>query len=67
MIKLGKNIKRGITERKRAVIENPYRNAHPHINMNARIFNYKKSFKLSRRSSDNDLFLMRTSKRCKSR
>ena len=58
--------KRGITERKRAEIENPYRNAHPHINMNARLI-LRKSFKQSRRSSDNELFLMRTSKGCKSR
>ena len=27
--------KRGITERKRAKIENPYLNAHLHINMNS--------------------------------
>ena len=29
--------KRGITERKRAKIENPNLNAHLHINMNSRI------------------------------
>ena len=29
--------KRGITERKRAKIENPYLNAHLHINMNSYI------------------------------
>ena len=29
--------KRGITERKRAKIENPYLNAHLHINMNLHI------------------------------
>ena len=30
--------KRGITERKRAKIENPYLNAHLHINMNSHIY-----------------------------
>ena len=30
--------KRGITERKRAQIENPYLNAHLHINMNSHIY-----------------------------
>ena len=30
--------KRGITEKKRAKIENPYLNAHLHINMNSRIY-----------------------------
>ena len=29
--------KRGITEKKRAKIENPYLNAHLHINMNSHI------------------------------
>ena len=29
---------RGITERKRAKIENPYLNAHLHINMNSHIY-----------------------------
>ena len=29
---------RGITERKRAQIENPYLNAHLHINMNSHIY-----------------------------
>ena len=30
--------KRGITERKRAKIENPYLNAHLHININSHIY-----------------------------
>ena len=30
--------KRGITERKRDKIENPYLNAHLHINMNSHIY-----------------------------
>ena len=30
--------KRGITDRKRAKIENPYLNAHLHINMNSHIY-----------------------------
>ena len=30
--------KRGITERKRAKIKNPYLNAHLHINMNSNIY-----------------------------
>ena len=30
--------KRGITEKKRAKIENPYLNAHLHINMNSGIY-----------------------------
>ena len=30
--------KRGITERKRAKIENPYLNAHLHINMKSHIY-----------------------------
>ena len=30
--------KRGITERKRAKTENPYLNAHLHINMNSHIY-----------------------------
>ena len=30
--------KRGITERKRVKIENPYLNAHLHINMNSHIY-----------------------------
>ena len=30
--------KRGITERKKAKIENPYLNAHLHINMNSHIY-----------------------------
>ena len=30
--------KRGITEKKRAKIENPYLNAHLHINMNSHIY-----------------------------
>ena len=30
--------KRGITERKRAQSENPYLNAHLHINMNSHIY-----------------------------
>ena len=34
---------RGITERKRAKIENPYLNAHLHINMNLHIYFQKKS------------------------
>ena len=34
----GKSIKTGITERKRAKIENPYLNAHLHINMNSHIY-----------------------------
>ena len=45
-------------ERKRAKIENPYLKAHLHINMNLLS---RKSFKRSRRSSDNELFLWRTS------
>ena len=52
--------KRGITERKRAKIENPYLNAHLHINMNFRYLISRKSLKPSRRSSDNELFLLRT-------
>ena len=52
--------KRGITERKRAKIENPYLNAHLHINMISHIYFSRKSFKRSRRSSDNELFLIRT-------
>ena len=55
--------KRGIIERKRAKIENPYLNAHLHINMNLHIYFSRKSFKGSRRSCDNELFLMRTLKR----
>ena len=35
---LAKVSKRGITERKRAKIENPHLNAHLHINMNSRIY-----------------------------
>ena len=34
---LDRSIKRGITDRKRAKIENPYLNSHLHINMNLRI------------------------------
>ena len=58
--------KRGITERKRAKIEIPYLNAHLYINMNSQ-FTYlisRKSFKRSRKSSDNELFLIKTSKGC---
>ena len=51
--------KRGIIERKRAKIENSYLNAYLHINMNSYLFS-KKSFKGSRRSSNNELLLMRT-------
>ena len=51
--------KRGITERKRAKIENPYLNARLRINMNSHLFS-RKSFKRSRRSCVNKLFLMRT-------
>ena len=51
--------KRGITERKRAKIENPYLNAHLHITMNSHLFS-RKSFKGSRRSCDNELFQMKT-------
>ena len=50
--------KRGITDRKRAKIENPYLNAHLHINMNSH--NYFKKILQSRRSWNNELFLMRT-------
>ena len=52
--------KRGITERKMAKNENPYRSAHLHISMY--LFNLisRKSFKRSRRRSDNEFFLMRT-------
>ena len=35
---LAKVSKRGITERKRAKIENPYLNAHLHININSHIY-----------------------------
>ena len=35
---LAKVTKRGITERKRAKIENPYLNAHLHINMISHIY-----------------------------
>ena len=59
---LAKVSKRGITERKRTEIENPYLNAHLHINTNFSYLISRKSFKRSRRSSDNELFLMRTSK-----
>ena len=34
----GKVSKRGITKRKRANIENPYLNAHLHININSHIY-----------------------------
>ena len=47
--------KRGITERKRAKTENSYLNAHLHANMNLYLIS-RKSFKRSRRSSDNELF-----------
>ena len=53
---------RGITERKGAKIENSYLNAHLH--MNSHIFSSRKSFKRPRRSSDNELFLMRPLKGC---
>ena len=47
--------KRGITERKRAKIENPCLNAHLHININSHMYSLsRKSFKRPRRSSDNN-------------
>ena len=52
--------KRGITEKKRDKIENTYLDAYLHININSQIFIFKKIFKGSRRSSDNELLLMRT-------
>ena len=50
---------RGITEKKRDKIENPYLNAHLHINMNSHLFS-RKSFNGSRRSCDNECFQLRT-------
>ena len=39
MVNIGQKYqKRGTTERKRAKIENPYLNAHLHINMNSHIY-----------------------------
>ena len=46
---------RGIIERKRAKIENPYLNAHLHQYEFSYLFS-RKSFKRSRRSSDKDFF-----------
>ena len=39
MVNIGQKYKkRGITERKKAKTENPYLNAHLHINMNSHIY-----------------------------
>ena len=39
MVNIGqKYLKRGITEKKKDEIENPYLNAHLHINMNSHIY-----------------------------
>ena len=54
--------KRGITERKRAKIENPYLNAHLLYQYEFTYLISIKTFKQCRRSSDNELFLKRTSK-----
>ena len=45
--------KRGITEKDRDKIDNTYLNAYLHNNINLHIFFSRKSFKGSRRCSDN--------------
>ena len=61
MVNTGLKNREGAQLKEEGKIENPYLNAHLHINMNSRLMS-RKSFKRPKRCSDNELFLMRTSK-----